>query len=430
MAFPCRHLMSIKVNRRLEEAVLRKRHTMSRRSLLLITAVSINLCFAALHADDAADPQFRTDANPDKSLPWFQLVDGKFPPENSAHAISGELIRVDHLERQFYLRVDRDDSQDRAVWDLAVDATMLPYGSIRFHGAPAALQDIPLGTHLRGLFYLKSPEAKSSSPPGPHRRVTPDVDFKRCFQLEDDFSYYARQNQIWKIDSVNLAGKTLTATLYLEDTAIGKPKQFDLLTSTLVLTENGFGNLESLQAGQLVQFNITWATLYGPGRILEIYLDEPSRKLATTQQLERHRNHVRERGLPGWIDAVDDEPQIVTITFFGGVEARLFDELTGINEEPQGWPFSFPEDDPKAPKGGIAVARECLMTYDPVNDRKGGNILSIKQVPIEPGSSGVQIQVKCGMMLEGYRPRHIVRFYPATWKVDALPSEEQFHGRE
>ena len=197
-----------------------------------------------------------------------------------------------------------------------------------------------------------------------------------------------------------------------------------------MLTGGGFGNLESLAVGQTVQFNLTWVTLYGPGRILEIWLDEPSRQLATAQQLERHRNHIRERGLPGWVEAVDDEKQIVTLTFFGGIDPKLFDELKGINQEPQGWPFSFPEDDPKAPKGSIAVARESLMTYDPVNDRKGGNILHIGKVPIEPGSSGVQIKVKCGLMLEGYRPRHIVRFHPATWKVNALPLEEQFSGRE
>jgi len=127
---------------------------------------------------------------------------------------------------------------------------------------------------------------------------------------------------------------------------------------------------------------------------------------------------------------VDDESQIVTITFFGGVDPKLFDELNAINTEPMGWPLSKPEDNPAAPKGTIAVARESLMTYDPVNDRKGGNILDIKKIPVEPGSSGVQIKVKCDMLLEGFRPRRIVRFYPATWKVIALPREEQYEGRE
>ena len=381
-----------------------------------------------LHAEDA--PKFRTDDSKDKSLPWFQPIEGRFPPANSAHAISGELIKVDHLERQFYLRVDRNDSQDRGVFDLPLDCAMLPYGSIYYHGAPAALQDIPLGTHLHGLFYLKAPDDKSPPPAAAYHRVTPESAFKRCFQLEDDFSHHALQKQIWKIDAVNLAENKLNATLQREGTGVGKPTLFGLLSSTLVFKGNGFAKLETLAAGQTVQFNLTWATLYGSGRITEIWLDEPSRQLAIGQQLERHRNHVRGRGLPGWVEAVDDEKQIVTITFFGGVDPKLFDELTGINEKPQGWPFSFPEDDPKAPKGGIAVARESLMTYDPVNDRKGGNILSIGRVPIEPGSSGVQIKVKCGLMLEGYRPRHIVRFYPATWKVNSLPREEQFSGRE
>ena len=388
------------------------------------------LCVSAVWLTAADAPKFRTDDGADKTLPWFQLVDGKFPPANSAHAISGELISVDHLERRFHLRVDRDDSQQAGFMDLPLDSIMLPYGSIYYHGAPAALQDIPLGTHLHGLYYLKAADDKSSPLASAYRRVTSKAAFKRCFRLEDDFSHDARQKQMWKIDAVNLAEKKLTATLHRAGVTVGKPKLFDLLASTRVQMKNGGGTLKSLAAGQTVQINITWATLYGPGRILEIWLDEPSRQLATAQQLERHRDQVRDHGLPGWVSAVDDEAQIVTVTFFDGVDPKLFAELTGINEDPHGWPFSRREDDPKAPKGGIAVARESLMTYDPVNDRKGGNILAIGKTPIEPGNSGVQIKVKCCMLLEGHRPGRIVRFYPATWKVVALPHEEQFHGRE
>ena len=127
------------------------------------------LSFTLLHAQDK--PRFRTDAdgpvrgeekrkNPKDRQPsdkpdWFQLVDGQFPPEGSAHAVTGELIAVDHLERRFQIRVDRSDSQDRALQDLPLMATMLPYGAIWFQGAPAALQDIPLGTHLHGQFYFE-----------------------------------------------------------------------------------------------------------------------------------------------------------------------------------------------------------------------------------------------------------------------------------
>jgi len=401
-------------------------------------------CSAAFLVAQEA-PKFRTDADGPVSaakakakkvkgkdvidvLDWYQIVDGKFPPKGSAHAISGELIKVDHLERRFHLRADRNDSQDRGVWDLPVDAELLPYGAIYYHGAPAALQDIPLGTHLHGLFYMRAPDDKTPPPSANNNRKTPELDFRRCFQLEDDFTFRTRQKQLWKIDSVDLTTKKLVATLHGEAGAIGKPQTFEVSTNTRVFKENGFGTLEALKPGQSVLFNLTWATLYGPGRIREIWLDEPSRKLATAHQMEVHRNNIRERGLPGWVDAVDDESQIVTITFFGNVDAKLSED---ISIAPPEAPDAV-KDPTKPPvlKGSIAVARETLMTYDPVNDRKGGVILEIKKVPLEPGSSGVQVRVKCDMLLEGYRPRRIVRFFPGTWKVIALPREEEFFGRE
>jgi len=316
------------------------------------------------------------------------------------------------------------------VWDLPLSATMLPYGSIWYQGAPASLQDIPLGTHLHGLFYLSDPNDKTPLPDTPNNRQTPEWEFRRCFRIEDDFTFHARQKQLWKIDAVDLESKKLTAKLQQNGQPSGQPKIFDLLASTRVFKGNSIADLKALQPGQTVLFNLTWATLYGPGRITDIWLDEPARALFTANQLERHRIHIRERGLPGWVNAVDDEKQIVTITFFGGVDPKLLAELALTNGDKIGWPLSKEPENPSAPKGTIAVARESLMTYDPINDRKGGNILDNKKVPLEPGSSGVQIRVKCDMLLEGYRPKRIVRFYPATWKVVALPLEEQFHGRE
>lgn len=404
------------------------------------------LSIAVLRADNK--PRFRTDADgpvkanekrvnpndrkPDDKPDWYQLVDGEFPPEDSAHAVSGELIQVDHLERRFQIRVDRNDSQDRGVMDLPLEAGMLPYGSIGYHGAPAALQDVPLGTHLHGLFYLAAPDDQTPLPETSNNRRTPEWQFRRCLRLEDDFTFHSKRKQLWKIESVDLDKQKLCVTLIENGQPVGdgKAKTFDLQASTRVFQGHGFGTLKSLQAGQTVLFNLTWATLYGPGRITAIWLDEASRALAAEHQSEVHRSHIRERGLAGFVTAVNDKQRIVTITFFDGVDPQLFAELKGINEEPQGWPFSFPEDDPKAPKGGIAVARECLMTYDPVNDRKGGNIIEFAKIPAAPGCSGVQIKVKCGMLLEGYRPKRVVRFYPATWKVDALPQEERFEGRE
>ncbi len=399
-----------------------------------------------------AERAFRTDAdgpvlasekrkNPKDKKPgdqpdWFALVDGEFPTEGSAHAVSGELIQVDHLERRFQIRVDRNDSQQAGFQDLPLEAGLLPYGSVWYHGAPAALQDIPLGTHLHGAFYLNEPNDKTPLPPTANNRRTAEWEFRRCLRLEDDFTFHARQQQLWEIESVDLNAMKLTASLRTPSKSSQmhkhqpSPVSFDLLASTRVFQSRGIETLSTLRPGQQVLFNLTWATLYGPGRITNVWVDKESRDLATSHQLAAHRVHVRERGLAGFVTAVNDAKQHVTITFFDGVDASLFEELKGIDDKPQGWPFSVPEDDPNAPKGGIAVARNSLMTYDPVNDRKGGNIIAFNKVPLMPGCSGIQITVKCGMMLEGYRPRRVVRFYPARWKVESLPLEERFEGRE
>jgi hypothetical protein len=404
-----------------------------------------------LHAEDK--PRFRTDAdgpvkadekkrNPKdpNALPeWYQLVEGQFPPAESEHAISGELIFADHLERAFRIRIDRADHQERGVFDRPLYAEMLPYGSIWYHGAPAALQDIPLGTHLHGRFYLKDPQAPPRKHPDAFNKGQPiEAGFQRCFRIEDDFTVNARKNALWKIESVDLAALKLTVSLQQPAGSSGAQeggtapvqltKTYDLQTRTRLFKGNTLAKLDDLQAGQNVLFNITWATLYGPGRITDLWLDEESRQLATAQQLAAHRAHTRERGLPGWVTSVEDEPQLVTVTFFGNVDPKLFDELT--IKDPNAKPPADGSPPPVEPRGGLAVARDSLMTYDPVNDRKTGGILDVQKIPVEPGSSGIQIKLKMDMLLEGYRPKRVVRFYPPTWKVNALPREEEFQGRE
>jgi hypothetical protein len=397
----------------------------------------LSLFASALFLHGADTPAYRTDADgpsnkkvlkPDgKPLEWFQLVDGEFPPEGSAHAISGELIRVEHPLRTFRIRVDRDDSQDRGVWDLPLEAEMLPYGAIFYHGSYAALCDIPLGTHLRGLFYKRSPDDKTPPPDGAYRRgITPDRDFRRCFRLEDDFSFHARQKQLWKIESVNLAENKLTARLHQEGQPIGEPKIFEITKATRVLQGSGFGKLETLQAGQEVLFNVTWATLYGPGRIIDLWVDPEARALATAQQREQNQLYIRDHGLPAWVSAVDDEQETVTVTLFSNVDPALFADLGLDAPVPKG----MPPETKTEPQANLFVAEPSLLTYDPINDRKGGNILERTTVPTAPGSSGIQLKVKCSMMLEGYRPRRIVIVQPATWIYRTLPIEEQLFGRE
>jgi len=410
----------------------------------ILSTLLLFLAAVVVHAADAT-PRFRTDADGgytaeerkklagkpqdrDSVLQWFQLVDGEFPPVGSAHVISGELIRVDHLERSFHLRVDRDDSQDAGNLDLPVAAVLLPYGSVYYHGAPAALQDIPLGTHLHGEFYVKSPGDKTPALANfhIHGRQTKDVDFTRCTRLEDDFTRRQRVSEAWKIESVDLGGMKLTARLQRGGEPVGEAKLFDLQSGTRAWKGRSVVELDALQPGQVVLFNLTWATLFGPGRILEVWLDEESRQGAARRQTRRHHDHLHERGLPGWIEKVNDKAEVVTITFFDSFDPALFEELKVVNESPIGWPLHKEPKNPKSPAGTIAVAMPSLLMFDPNNDRHGGNILDVRRLPARPGNSGVQIDVECDALLEGFRPKRIVRFFPSAWKVKFPPLEEAY----
>jgi len=381
---------------------------------IMTRPLALALLVAFTSGATRAQEKFRTDGG-DETLPWLQLREGEFPPEGSAHYFSGELIRVDHLERVFVLRVDRTDAQKRSQWDLPAGAKMLPFGSIHRHGAPAALCDIPLGTHLHGWFYTREPKTKdvvNELVEEWYKRGSLERNFTRCLRLEDDFSHHTRLKQAWRIDAVAPVEMKLTATLIENGAAVGKPKVFDLLAATRVWKGQGVAALKDLAPGLTAQINLNWATLYGPGRIREIWIDEDSRKLATAHQAEVHKQHVRERGLAGWIDEVDNKNRIVTITFFGGVDPSLFDALT------------------KGSTAGLAAAEPTLLTYDPVNDRKSGPILEVEKVPAQAGSAGVRIKVQPSLLLEGFRPKRIVRVFPAGWPVQGLPSEEHLSGRE
>ncbi len=361
----------------------------------------------------AAEPPFRTDGG-DPSLPWYQVQPGVFPPEGSGHAVSGELISLDHLNRTGMLRPDRDDTQRRGDWDIARPFAMLPYGTFRYHGAPAELRDVPLGTHLHGLFYADPPPAVPAVVPrkGP---PPPPPTFTRVLQFEDDFSRMQRLSRTWRVDAV---GRDPVSNLHiLTVTGIGpsaadadpKPTTYVLSPATRVWKGRGIGTLDDLATGQNVLLNLTVCTLKGPGRVTDVWLDDEARALASARQLEVHRRHQREHGLAGWVEEVDNTAGIVSVVLFAGFDPKLLDEFI------------------KGESVAAAVAGDTMQTYDQINDVKRGPITAIEKLAVAPGSSGVRIKFQPSNLLEGYRPTRVVRLFASTWKVDDLPREEKLY---
>jgi hypothetical protein len=367
----------------------------------LVIACGLGLFSYSLRAADPAPKTdapagFRTDGGNDK-LPWYQLKEGQFPPEGSAHYIGGELTAMDHINRSGAIRQDRTDAIRRSEWDRTLPFTLLACGSLYYHGAPAALRDFPIGTHLHGLFYLDEKDGK-----GP---------FTRVIRFEDDFSYFARQHRIWKVNAVDLEKGTLSVTVMDEngEHADAKPTLLQIIPATRVWKGHGFGSLKDLAAGQSLLVNLTVCTLKGPGRCTDIWLDPESRALAFSLQREVNNQFEREHGLAGRVDEVDNKEAVVTMTLFDGFDPKLLEDFV-VNESVTS-----------------AVAEESLRTYDQNSDRMKGDLLEVQHIPVVTGNSGIRLKFRTSTLLEGQRPGRILRIWSSKWKVDDLPKEERIY---
>ncbi|MDB6129942.1 MAG: hypothetical protein JWM04_1049 [Verrucomicrobiales bacterium] len=333
----------------------------------------------------------------DKSPPYL-LQPGQFPTQDLSHAISGELIQLDHLNRTGQLRPDRRNDQRTDDYDRPLLFTLLPYGSMRYHGAPAELRDIPLGTHLHGKFYWDPKSGKDGKGA-----------FTQAFLLEDDFSFDESSKCEWRLDDVKLDRNTITVTRLSkeENKTEARPVIYKITPATRVWKGQGFGTLKDLTTNQSLLINLTLCTLKGPGNATDIWIDDESKHIAVKHQTEIHRFHQRTRGLAGWIDAVDNEKGLVTATLFTGFDPALKDD------------FKI--------KGRVnaLVSEDSLRSYDQINDRAPSELVAINKVSILPGSSGIQLIFKPDNLLEGFRPHKIIRLMSGSWPLDDLPWEER-----
>ena len=106
----------------------------------------------------------------------FRPQAGKFPPLENAHTYRGELVFVDHPNRRGSIRLQgsgmffRNDPHPFA---------MLPYGIVRYHGAPGDLRDVPLGSVMHAHAFLPPDPATSSVPVLPVDSKSKDANHNR-----------------------------------------------------------------------------------------------------------------------------------------------------------------------------------------------------------------------------------------------------------
>lgn len=394
-------------------------------------ALPVILSTTAVNADD--EP-FRPEA-------------GRFPPLEKAHSYRGELVFVDHANRRGSLRVQgtgkfyRNDPQPFA---------MLPYGVIRYHGAPADLRDIPLGTVMHVRAFLP-PDPKISAVPvlpvdnkkkdaGHYRGTGTAPAENHVLLLEDEPSHCLREGMVWKLKEVELknnAGKIIASRAPKADGDGNFEEEeltFDAATriwrgrerirvADLVAEEAWPTSGKKHLGGQAVLLGITWKPAPGDGlsgaftqfHISDIWLDDDAIQDAAHFQTETHKTFIRSRWMPASVDAVKYGKfgrATVTATLFGGMDSSLYDDFQkGVGAQIN---------------GAENTLKHAAGHYGPSHVASSGRILDVTRATgeIPLGSSGIRIQFETDLIIEGIRPGRVVRVRPESWPRTQIPREE------
>ena len=373
----------------------------------------------------------------------FRPEAGKFPPLEQALSYRGELVFVDHANRRGSIRVQgsgmffRNDPHPFA---------MLPYGIVRYHGAPADLRDIPLGTVLYVRAFLPPDPKISAVPVLPVDSRKMDANHNRgagiapaenhVLLLEDEPSHCQSEGLVWKLKEVDLKNHAgmIVASREPKQGGTGKATEetmtFDAATRVWrgreclgiedLITEGAWPaeGKKSLD-GQAVLLGITWKPtpdgVFTRFHISDIWLDDAARQRAALNQTEVHKAFIRSRWMPAWIDAVEYGKfgrATVTATLFGGMDASLYADFT--------------KDVPALMNAVENTLKHTHGAYGPAHMASKGTILDVTKVPGEAplGSSGIQIRFETDLIIEGIRPGRVVRVRPASWPQVQVPREE------
>ena len=367
----------------------------------------------------------------------FRPEAGKFPPIEKAHTYQGELVFVDHVNRRGSLRVlgvgvfRRNDPHPFA---------MLPYGMVRYHGAPADLRDIPLGTILHVTAYLPPDPKLSSVPVLPVDNKDRDANHYRgigvfpaenhVLLLEDEPSYCQRMGMAWKLKGVDLEkpATPILATLEPKQDGDTKPAEqkltFDNATriwrgrealSVADLIAEGKKTLD----GQPVRLGLVWKPcpdgIFLRLHISDIWLDDASLQRAAQNQAETHKAFIRSRWMPAHVDNVEYGKfgrAKVTVTLFGGMDPALYAD--------------FQKGNPALINAAENTLKHAGGHYGPAHMASKGPIADVVKLPGEApmGSSGIQVSMETDLIIEGIRPGKVVRIRPGLWPAVDLPREE------
>jgi hypothetical protein len=372
----------------------------------------------------------------------FRPEAGKFPPLEKALSYRGELVFVDHANRRGSLRVQGAGTYFR---NAPHPFALLPYAIVRYHGAPADLRDIPLGTVLHVRAFLPPDPKNSAVPVLPIENRKKNAGYSgagtapaenHVLLLEDEPSACLREDTVWKLKEVDVQNNAGMIVACREpkqggDGKAGEEKMtFDAATriwrgreclgiEELIAEKTWPASGKKSLGGQAVQLGITWRPtpdgIFTRFHISDIWLDDTAMERAARNQTEVHKAFIRSRWMPAWIDAVEYGKfgrATVTATLFGGMDASLYAD--------------FKKGVPAMMNAVENTLKHTHGAYGPAHMSSRGTLLEVAKATGEAplGSSGIQIRFETDLIIEGIRPGRTVRVRPANWPQVDLPREE------
>jgi hypothetical protein len=410
---------------------------------------SLSLVLASSFAFDlSAANEEQSTKNQEQKV--FRPEPGKFPPVEKARSYTGELTFVDHANRRGSLRI-----RGRAAFyeQAATPFALLPYGMVRYHGAPADLRDVPLGTVLHGRFYLPPEPELSSVPTFRSRAFQVHFAENHAVLFEDEPSFCLREGLVWKLQEVERKNERNTDVWLVTASREAKEgkgggTQKEMLSADAAtrvwrgreslllqdLIDEGLwpakGNkaLDGLVVLLGLRWKPTWGTRFGQQNgtfnrwhIGDIWWDGASIERAAQKQTEEHKTLIRTRWMPALVDEVEygkSGQATVIATLVGGMDESLYaDFQKGVRGMMSPVAANL--------KHGIGDIGQYHTAID-------GMIVDVRKLDGElpAGSSGIQIRVKVGMVLEGFRAGSVVRIRPMNWPESPVPREEYIKGIE
>lgn len=362
----------------------------------------------------------------------FRPETGKFPPLEKSVSYRGVITFLDHANRRGSLRVI---SPGEFFRNPPHPFAMLPYGMVRYHGAPADLRDIPLGTLMHVRAFLP-PDPKISSVPVAQSGTPERPAENHVILIEDEPSFCIRESKVWKLKEIDLQNNQgmILASLEPKESGNGKASEekftFDAATRIWrgrerlgvedLITEGTWpANGKKSLGAQTVHLGLTWQPtpdgVFLRFHISDIWLDETSINRAAQIQTETNKALIRSRWMPAWVDSVEYGKfghAKVTATMFGGMAPSLYAD--------------FKKGIPSLMNSVENTLKHTHGAYSPAHMASAGTILDVTKTTEKTpfGSSGIQIRFETDLIIEGIRPGRIVRVRPGNWPILDLPREE------